>query len=224
MDGVYSARGKRRRGAPPRGQRLSADLVIARAEGLIADGGLSGFSLRRLAEALGVAPNALYNHIRNRDELLDAVTERVVAGIRLPAGEQPWPAWVRAVAIGLRSQLLARPGVTELVLARAGSTATGPHLLAEFLDRLETAGLDRAVAHVAWHTMLTLVVGSLAQEHAHPGRGDPTFDAVLEVIITGLRTTADNPPSAQAVTLLEAHAHAQPPTTQPPAAPASNAS
>lgn len=205
MDSVHPARGSRGRGAPPRGERLSREVVVARARELIAADGLDAFSLRRLAEALGVAPNALYNHVRNREDLFDAVTEQVVAEIRLPAGDQPWPDWVRAVATDLRSQLLARPGLTELVLARAGSTTTGPHVLAGFLDRLEAAGLDRAVAHVAWHTMLTLVVGSLTEDRARPGRGDPTFEAVLDIAITGLRATAQHPPSAQATALLQAH-------------------
>lgn len=89
--------------------------------------------------------------MHNRDELLDAVTERFVSGLRLPAGGQHWPDWVRAVATELRSQLIEHPGLAELVLARAGATATGPTVLARFLDELESHGLDRAVAHVAWH-------------------------------------------------------------------------
>jgi AcrR family transcriptional regulator len=180
--------------------------VISRARELIATEGLGTFSLRRLAETLGVAPNALYNHVADRHDLLDAVTERVVADIRLPDGDEPWPDWVRAVATGLRCQLVARPGLTELVLARAGATAAGPQLLSGFLDRLQVAGLHRAVAHVAWHAMLTVVVGSLSQDRARDPDGDPTFDAVLEVTLTGLLTTAGYPPTAQARSLLDAHA------------------
>ncbi|HLR94403.1 MAG TPA: TetR family transcriptional regulator [Jiangellaceae bacterium] len=204
MDSVHSTRGARR-GAPPSGQRLTRDVVIARAEQLITRNGLGAFSLRSLANALGVRPNALYNHVRSRDELLDAVAERSVSGLRLPPTGQPWPDWVRAVATELRAQLIENPGLTELMLARAGATATGPAVLERFLDHLEAEGLDRAVAHLAWHTMLTVVVGSLVPESARGPRGERTFGAVLDVSITGVRAAAQQPPSAQASALLRDH-------------------
>ena len=144
MDSAHSASGIRRRGAPPAGQRLTRDAVITRAGQMIAQYGLASFSLRGLADALGVAPNALYNHIRNREDLLDAVTDQFVESFRFPADDQPWPDWVRTAAVMLRSQLTENPGVTELMLARAGSTATGPSVLTGFLDRLETAEIGRA--------------------------------------------------------------------------------
>src|SRR5690625_960272 len=124
MDSVHSTRGARRRGAPPSGQRLTRDAVIARAEQLITRDGLTAFSLRSLAAGLDVRPNALYNHVRSRAELLDSVAERFVSGLRLPPTGKPWPDWVRAVATELRAQLIEYPGLTELVLARAGATTT----------------------------------------------------------------------------------------------------
>lgn len=211
MDSVHSAT-ERRRGAPPYGHRLTRDRVIAKAAELITDQGMDGFSLRQLADVLDVAPNALYNHIRDREELLDAVTDSVLADIQLPAVEQSWQEWIATVAGDLRCQLLAHRGLTELILARAGSTAAGSDVLSGFLDQLETAGVDRAVAHVAWHAVLTAVVGSLAQDRADPDRGDLTFDTVLELVVSGLQTAAEQPPSAHASALLEAHPLAQPPS------------
>jgi TetR/AcrR family transcriptional regulator, tetracycline repressor protein len=205
MDSAHSASGVRRRGAPPAGQRLTRDAVITRAGQMIAQHGLAAFSLRGLADALGVAPNALYNHIHNREDLLDAVTDQFTERIRFPADDQPWPDWVRTAAVMLRSQLTENPGVTELMLARAGSTATGPSVLTGFLDRLETAGLDRAVAHLVWHALLTVVVGSLWQERAREADREATFQAVLDVTMTGLLAVAERPPSPQAIALLHAH-------------------
>lgn len=203
MDSVHSAR--RRRGAPPAGQRLTRDAVITQATQMIATDGLAAFSLRGLADALEVAPNALYNHVRDREDLLGAVTDRFVASIRLPAGQQPWPDWVRAAAASLRSQLTGRPGLTELILARAGATAAGPGMLARFLDRLTSAGLHRALAHVAWHALLTVTVGSVAQQQARDTDQAATFEAVLDLTITGLLAAAQQPPTPQAIALLQTH-------------------
>lgn len=203
MDSVHSAR--RRRGAPPAGQRLTRDDVVTKALQMIAADGLAAFSLRGLADALGVAPNALYNHVRDREDLLGAVTDRFVADIRLPAGQQPWPDWVRAAAASLRSQLTGHPGLTELILARAGATAAGPGLLARFLDRMTSSGLHRALAHVAWHALLTVAVGSVAQEQARDTDQPGTFEAVLDLTITGLLAAAQQPPTPQAIALLKVH-------------------
>jgi TetR/AcrR family tetracycline transcriptional repressor len=206
MDSSHSARPAPRRGAPPRGERLTRDAVITRAGELIERDGLAAFSLRALAEALGVRPNALYNHIRNRDDLLDAVTEQFVTSIHLPGGDQPWPDWVRSVAARLRAQLLGQPGLTELLLSRAGATAAGPAVLRRFHARLECAGVEPAVAHVAWHAVLTVVVGSVQQERARDTDQAPTFAAVLEVTLAGLTAAAGRAPSAEAEALLDAHA------------------
>ena len=40
--------------------------------------------MRRVAEELGTAPSALYWHVRNKDELLQLVLDRVVGEIELP--------------------------------------------------------------------------------------------------------------------------------------------
>ena len=95
------------------------------------------------------------------------------------------------------------------MLARAGTTATGPDVLARFLDRLVSAGLDRALAHVAWHALLSVVVGSVAQERARNADQVAVFDAVLDVAMTGLLAAAQKPPTPQAIALLDAHALAR---------------
>lgn len=210
MDSDHLSRTRRPRGSPPAGNRLTRDAVITQATQLIADHGPAAFSLRGLADSLGVAPNAIYNHVQNREDLLDAVTERFVARIRLPTGEQPWPDWVRSCAVRLHSQLLRQPGLTELMLARAGASAPGPQLLARFLARLEAAGVERPVAHVAWHALLTLVVGSVLQERGRDPGTQATFDAVLDITIRGLIATAARPSSPEAIALLDAHALSHP--------------
>lgn len=213
MDGVHLTTGSVRRGAPPRGQRLTREAVIARATRMIASDGLAAFSLRGLAESLGVRPNALYNHVRNRDELLDAVTEKFVRGVRLPPGGPAWPEWIRAAATDLRGQLATESGLCTLALDRAGSTAAGSQLLGEFIDQLVAGGVDPAVAHLAWHTVLAVVVGSLRSERATTSEAQATFEAVLDLAVAGIVSAVGEPPSARARALLEAHSSVAAPGT-----------
>ena len=68
-----------------------------------------------------------------------------------------------------------------------------------------TAGLDRAVAHLVWHALLTVVVGSLWQQRARAADREATFQAVLDITMTGLLAAAEQPASPQAIALLRAH-------------------
>ena len=42
--------------------------------------------MRKLAEMLGVAPMALYRHVANKDDLIDAMVDVVFSEIGVPAG------------------------------------------------------------------------------------------------------------------------------------------
>ena len=70
-----------RRGSRPRARRgdLSRDHIIAVALATIENGQYESMTIRSLAADLGVAPMALYRHIRDRDDLLDEVTDQLLA-------------------------------------------------------------------------------------------------------------------------------------------------
>src|SRR5205085_12136367 len=73
----------------PSRRRLSitSDQVLATAVGIVSSEGAAALSIRRLADACGLTPMAIYRHVRDKDDLLDRVVEQVV-GAGLPAH---WP-------------------------------------------------------------------------------------------------------------------------------------
>ena len=46
--------------------------------------------MRTLADMLGVAPMALYRHVANKDDLIDAMVDVVFGEIGVPAGGGDW--------------------------------------------------------------------------------------------------------------------------------------
>ena len=68
-------------------------------------GGIETLTMRRLAEVLGVAPMALYRHVANKDDLIDAMVDLVFSEIGLPAGGADWKTAMRERAISLRDVL-----------------------------------------------------------------------------------------------------------------------
>jgi AcrR family transcriptional regulator len=85
--------------------RLSRPLVLQAAVVLADRGGLDGFSMRRLAQELGVVPMALYKHVANKDELLDGMVDMVFGEIESPAIDDDWRSAMRRRAISVREAL-----------------------------------------------------------------------------------------------------------------------
>lgn len=207
MNDVHSS--TPRRGAPPAGQRLSREQVLARAEQVLERAGYDAFTMRALARDLGVRPTALYNHVTDRDDLLQALTERFLADFDLDdLGDRPWPDWVRSVAVDLHRRMLDRPESTRLVLSRAPGSAAGQTFLRRFLDTLHGAGVDRAIAHQVWHVTMATVIGMAQIERGRPPDTGNTFDAVLEVALAGIRDVGARAPTRTARALLHAHGSA----------------
>ena len=57
---------------------LSRDEIVEAARGLLAERGLAGLTMRRLAERLGVQPGALYYHVASKQDLLAAVAAEIL--------------------------------------------------------------------------------------------------------------------------------------------------
>src|SRR5438270_803434 len=58
-------------------------------------GGYEQMTIRSLAADLGVAPMSLYRHVRDKDDLLDEVVDRLLARAWKPRCDtSDWRAWV----------------------------------------------------------------------------------------------------------------------------------
>src|SRR5271157_4970011 len=84
---------------------LSRARVLQAAVALADEAGLEGFSMRGLAQELGVVPMALYKHVANKKELLDGMVDIVFSEIELPSGDLDWRSAMRSRAISTREAL-----------------------------------------------------------------------------------------------------------------------
>ena len=64
-------------------------------------GGLEALTMRTLAEMLEVAPMALYRHVANKEDLIDAMVDVVFGEIGLPSGGGDWKTAMRERAHSL---------------------------------------------------------------------------------------------------------------------------
>src|SRR5512143_3055074 len=103
---------------------LSSARVLEAAVALADQAGLEAFSMRKIAQELGVVPMALYKHVANKDELLDGMIDVVVAEIDPPEPGPGWKPAVRARILSARRALLRHPWASRVMESRTQPTPT----------------------------------------------------------------------------------------------------
>ena len=144
---------------------LSRALVVDAALALIDAEGLEAVTMPRLAKRLGAGTMSLYRHVEDKDDLLDAVAERVLSGVEVPGGApDDWERRVVGYLRALRDAALAHPALSR-ILAERGLTV-GPVFdhLEEVHGILRAAGFSAADAVRSFYALLTYVFGFVIWE------------------------------------------------------------
>ena len=119
---------------------LSLQQIVDAALGLVREHGLEALSMSRLADTLGVAAMTLYGYARNKDELLDAMTVRVVEEMyddHVDLEGVPWHEEWRAHYTAVRRSLLRHPGLADLLFYRDQSFEFHRRARAQVLRHVE---------------------------------------------------------------------------------------
>lgn len=149
-------------GRAPRGT-LNRDRIVDAALELIDDTGTDALSMPKLAKHLGVGVMSLYTHIDNKDDLLDAVVERVLVSLPPPRGDG-WEERIRSHFAALREVFLAHPGLGTVFATKNVATRAVLDLLETSLAELTHAGVADEEAVQLYYAMLTYTLGFVAWE------------------------------------------------------------
>ena len=140
--------------------QLTRERVVEEALAVIAHDGAKALTMRRLAARLGVVPGALYNHVRNKQQLQDLVLDGVLAEVDLDLDPSlAWTEQLKVLAHRLRQVLEAHAGVAGILKSR---DPLGPHSLAlaeAFLEPLRAAGFGDREAGLAFFLLVDYTVG-----------------------------------------------------------------
>src|SRR5918992_298869 len=88
---------------------LSRDRILYAAVRLADSDGIDALSMRKLAQQLGVDPMSLYNHVRDKEDLLDGIVDVVVGEIELVALGADWRSSLRETILAARRTMLRHP-------------------------------------------------------------------------------------------------------------------
>jgi len=127
--------------------------------------GLEGLSMRRVAGLLQVAPMALYRHVANREDLIDAMIDAVFGEVVLPSGGADWRTAMRERAVSLRGVLARHRWAIGLMESRRQPGPANLRHHDAVIGKLRSAGFDVAmVAHA--YSMLDSYIYGFAMTHA----------------------------------------------------------
>jgi AcrR family transcriptional regulator len=143
-----------------RREPLTRERVVEAAVRLMDKEGLEALTMRRLGRELGVEAMSLYNHVRDKEDLLDSICEHVLAQFRA-ADHQDWAEAARIGAREYRRLLKAHPNLVTLMTERK-SAFTNPESLRAYeyaFDVFHRAGLDGPEAVKAFHAVGGFILG-----------------------------------------------------------------
>ena len=142
---------------------LSSARVLQAAVALADQAGLEAFSMRGLAQELGVVPMALYKHVANKDRLLDGMVDIVFSEIELPPADLHWRTAMRRRAISTREALKGHNWAIGMMESRDPGPANLRNHNA-VMGYLRKAGFPFAMAVHAYSLQDAYIYGFALQE------------------------------------------------------------
>lgn len=171
----------------PRRETLTRERVLRAALVLADERGIDALSMRELGRHLGVDAMSLYNHVNNKDDLLNGIIDLVVGEIDLPPGDGDWSQAMRTRARSAQAAFTRHPWASQLLDSR---TSSGPERLRYFdwvIGTLRRAGFTVDVALHAYSALDSYVYG-FARQQANLSSGEPSSPETAQHMLAEIPT------------------------------------
>jgi AcrR family transcriptional regulator len=147
---------------------LTRERVLRAALALADTGGIDSLTMRKLGQDLDVEAMSLYNHVANKDDILDGIIDLVFGEIALPSGGGDWKRAMRRRAISAHEALLRHRWAPSMMQSR---TRPGPATLRHHdsvLGSLRSTGFTLVMAAHAISVIDGYVYGFALQQISLP--------------------------------------------------------
>lgn len=162
---------------------LNRDRVLAAAVEIADERGVGAVTMREVASRLGVEAMSLYNHVANKDDILDGMVDVVIEQVDLPADVEQWREAMRCRAVSAHEVFGRHPWAPMLIDSRESS---GPSRLRYFdwvLGTLMKAGFSMDGAARAFSLLDSYVYGFGIQQFNISASGDASTEEMAEAIL-----------------------------------------
>ena len=161
---------------------LNRERVLAAAVEIADERGVGAVTMREVASRLGVEAMSLYNHVANKDDILDGMVDHVIEQFDLPEGIDDWREAMRRRAISAHEVFGRHPWVPLLLDSRESS---GPARLRYYdwvLGTLVRAGFTMDGASRAFSLLDSYIYGFGIQQFNMAG-DEETSEEMAEAIL-----------------------------------------
>jgi AcrR family transcriptional regulator len=146
---------------------LSRDRILQAALDLADEAGIESLTMRKLGRALGFEAMSLYNHVANKDDVLDGILDLVLAESELPAAAGDWDKAIRKSAISVHQALRRHPWACTLVMSPGHIRPARLRYMDSLLGRLREAGFSAETTYHAYHVLDGHIFGFSLWQTSH---------------------------------------------------------
>lgn len=164
-------------------QPLDRERILRAAVAMADSEGIEALSMRKLGKALGVEAMSLYNHVANKEEVLQGIVDLIVEDIGPIDTQSPWQDSMRRRAVAMRQVFIKHPWALGLMEARREPGPTALAYCDSVLGVLARSGFSTRNAVRAFSLMDSYCYGFSIQEKSMPyGSPAEAMDATQQLL------------------------------------------
>jgi AcrR family transcriptional regulator len=160
---------------------LSRDRILRAALELADEQGIESVTMRKLGQLLGFEAMSLYNHVANKDDLLDGILDVILTECEPPASDGNWDAAVRASAISVHAALTRHPWAIALMMTGRIRPARLDYM-DSLLRRLREAGFSAEMTYAVYHVLDGHIFGFALWEVGHTLKAEDAAELAASVM------------------------------------------
>jgi AcrR family transcriptional regulator len=167
---------------------LSRDQVLRVGVAFADRHGIASLTMRKLGEELGVEAMSLYNHVANKNDLLDGMVDLVFDEIELPSDPIDWKTAMCQRATSVRAALTRHRWAIGIMESR---TSPGPATLRHHdavIGYCRRAGFSIEMAAHAFSVLDSYIYGFVLQEVNLPFNDEDDLGEMVDTIMPNLST------------------------------------
>jgi len=159
---------------------LSRDRILPAALELVDDAGIESLTMRKLGQVLGFEAMSLYNHVANKDDVLDGIVDLVLAETEPPAPGGDWETAVKTSAVSVHEVLRDHSWAAKLLMSPERIRPARLRYMDSLLGRLRKAGFSADTTYHAYHVLDGFIFGFSLWETSHTYTAEQVTDFVAK--------------------------------------------
>jgi len=138
---------------------LTRERVLRAAVDLADKGGIGEVSMRKVGQELGVEAMSLYNHVANKEQMLDGMVDLVVSEIEPVSGGADWKSALRDQVMAAREVMTRHGWAPAVIETRTEASLPTLKYFDSIVGILRSGGLSLNLIHHGLHALGSRALG-----------------------------------------------------------------